>query len=74
MYKRTVHLSYICIYAEQQKVLRKGGLRCSGCGRVKVQWVWESCTEEVVLDCFYNRFDRGGGNSRQGKCLSKDVM
>ena len=49
-----------------EQVLRKGG--------VKVQWVWESCTEEVVLDFFFNRFDPGGGNSRQGKCLSKDVM
>ena len=47
-------------------MLRKGG--------VKVQWVWESCTEEVVLDCFLNSFDGDGGNSRQGKCLSKDVM
>ena len=49
VYKRIVHLSYICIYAKQQKVLKKGG--------VKVWWVWESCPEEVVLDCFLNKFD-----------------
>lgn len=66
VYQRTVRPPYISMCAKRQKALRKGG--------VKVQWVWEGCTEEVVLDCFLNSFDRDGGNSMQGKCLSKDVM
>ena len=49
VYKRTVHLSYICIYAEQQKVLRKGGLRCSGCGRAALKrWYWIVSTIDLT--------------------------